>query len=149
MGNRALITLEPLTKENKVIGIYVHWNGGIESVQAIADVCKERGFHAPDDNLTYALARFIGVWHEFFGVTDGLSLGVMMVDWQNVKDSWLDNGVYTIGKDWKVIEHYTIDPDTDKKIELLTEVPPYNMEKYEKIKNTMIELGKKIEKIYD
>lgn len=149
MGNRALITLEPLTKENKVIAIYVHWNGGLESVQAIADVCKARDFRDSTSDKSYALARFIGVWHEFFGVTDGLSLGVYMVDWKNVKDSWLDNGVYTIGKDWKVTEHYTIDPDTDEKIELLTEVPPYNTDKYEKIKNTMIEFGKKIEKIYD
>ena len=147
MGNRALITLEPLTKENKVVAVYVHWNGGIESVQAIADVCKERGFRAPDSDLSYALARFIGVWHEFFGVEESTSLGVMMVDWQNVKDSWLDNGVYTIGKDWKVIEHYTIDPDTDEKIELLTEVPPYQMERYESIKNAMIKFGEKVAEI--
>lgn len=147
MGNRALITLQPLTKENKVIAVYVHWNGGIESVQAIADVCKERGFRAPDNDLSYALARFIGVWHEFFGVTDGLSLGVYMADWQNVKDSWLDNGVYTIGKDWKVIEHFNIDSETDKKVDLGLEVPTNQLERYEGIKNAMIKFGEKVAQI--
>lgn len=147
MGNRALITLEPLTKKNKVVAVYVHWNGGIESVKAIADVCKARGFRDPDCDLPYAIARFIGVWHEFFGITDGLSLGVMMTDWKGVKDSWLDNGVYTIGKDWEVTEHFVIDPDTDEKIELMTEVPPYELEKYEAIKNKMIKFGETVSKL--
>lgn len=147
MGNRALITLKPLTKENKVIAVYVHWNGGIESVKAICEVCKTRGFRTPTDDPEYALARFIGVWHEFFGVTDSTSLGVMFMDWDGVKGAWLDNGVYTIGKNWEVIEHFNIDAKSNKKSDLGLEIPKDQLKRYEAIKNEMIKFGEKVAKI--
>lgn len=146
MGNRALITLKSLTKENKVIAVYVHWNGGIESVKAICEVCKARGFRTPAGNPEYALARFIGVWHEFFGVTDSTSLGVMLMDWNNAKGYWSDNGVYTIGKDWEITEHYLI-KDDDSKENLGLEVPEDQVKRYEGIKNAMIKFGEKVAKI--
>lgn len=147
MGNRALITLQPLTKENNVIAVYVHWNGGIESVKAICEVCKARGFRTPTSDNSYALARFIGVWHEFFGVTDSCSLGVYMTNWEGIKGSWLDNGVYTIGENWEIIEHFDIDNETDKKIDLGLEVPKSQLKRYEGIKNAMIKFGEKVAKI--
>lgn len=146
MGNRALITLEPLTKENKVIAVYVHWNGGIESVKAICEVCKTRGFRTPTDDPEYSLARFIGVWHEFFGVTDSTSLGVMLMGWNNAKGYWSDNGVYTIGKDWEIAEHYLI-KDDDSKENLGLEIPKDQLKRYEAIKNAMIKFGEKVAKI--
>lgn len=146
MGNRALITLKPLTKENKVIAVYVHWNGGIESVKAICEVCKARGFRTPAGDPEYALARFIGVWHEFFGVTDSTSLGVMLMDWNNAKGYWSDNGVYTIGKDWEIAEHYLI-KDDDSKENLGLKVPEDQVKRYEGIKNAMIKFGEKVAKI--
>ena len=146
MGNRALITLQPLTKENNVIAVYVHWNGGIESVKAICEVCKARGFRDPTGDNSYALARFIGVWHEFFGVTSSLSLGVYTTDLESLKDAWLDNGVYTVGKDWEIIEHFKVD-ENGKKIDLGLEVPKSQLERYEGIKNAMIKFGEKVAKI--
>lgn len=147
MGNRALITLEPLTKENKVIAVYVHWNGGIESIKAICEVCKARKFRTPCGDNSYALARFIGVWHEFFGVKESTSLGVMLIDWDGVKGAWLDNGVYTIGKDWEIIEHFNIDARSNKKRDLGLEIPKDQLKRYEAIKNAMIKFGDKVEEI--
>lgn len=146
MGNRALITLKPLTKENKVIAVYVHWNGGIESVKAICEVCKARGFRTPTDDPEYALARFIGVWHEFFGVTDSTSLGVMLMDWDAAKGFWSDNGIYTIGENWEITEHYFINDD-DSKESFELEVSEDQIKRYEGIKNAMIKFGEKVAKI--
>lgn len=104
MGNRALIVMQtPSEKQPLVPAIYVHWNGGIESVQAICDICRERDFRDPAQDPTYAMARMAGVWHEFFGITDDLSLGVTMYDGESDQG---DNGVYVLGADWKVVRHF-------------------------------------------
>ena len=51
MGNRAIIK-----PEGKNIGVYLHWNGGIDSVTAFLKYCELRGFRAFDD--AYGMARF-------------------------------------------------------------------------------------------
>lgn len=104
MGNRALIVMQtPSEKQPLVPAIYVHWNGGIESVQAICDICRERDFRDPAQDPTYAIARMVGVWHEFFGITHANSLGVTIYDGESDQG---DNGVYVLGADWKVIRHF-------------------------------------------
>jgi len=45
MGNRAVITASEL--QTVGVGIYLHWNGGPESVLAFLDVARERGFRDP------------------------------------------------------------------------------------------------------
>ena len=102
MGNRAVITAsKSLTKG---VGIYLHWNGGLESVQAFLDVAKARGFRDPSGDESYAIARLVGLIHEFFGTHDSTSLGVGTLD-QLDCDNY-DNGVYVIGQDWKVIDRW-------------------------------------------
>ena len=104
MGNRALIVMQtPSEKQPLVPAIYVHWNGGIDSVEAICDICRERKYRDPASDPSYAMARMVGVWHEFFGVTNGISLGVMQYDGEADQG---DNGVYVLGADWKVIRHF-------------------------------------------
>ncbi len=39
MGNRAVITTE-----DKQMGVYLHWNGGRDSVEAFLDYCDLQGF---------------------------------------------------------------------------------------------------------
>lgn len=102
MGNRAVITASQ--KLNKGIGIYVHWNGGLESVQAFLDVAKARGFRDPTSDESYGMARLCGLIHEFFGVDQDTSLGIGTLD-QLDCDNY-DNGVYVIGKDWKIVDRY-------------------------------------------
>ena len=52
MGNRAVITAslsnDPQTSND--IGIYLHWNGGRDSVEAFLEYCKRRGFRPPDQD---------------------------------------------------------------------------------------------------
>lgn len=102
MGNRAVITASKT--RTKGVGIYLHWNGGEESVQAFLDVAKARGFRDPSSDETYGLARLCGLIHEFFGVDQDTSLGIGTLE-QLDCDNY-DNGVYVIGKDWQVVDRW-------------------------------------------
>lgn len=94
MGNRAVITTE-----KKEIGIYLHWNGGRDSVEGFLTYCKERGFRSPEDD-NYGWAALCGVIYNFFGC-DGMSLGVDK--YENLDTNNVDNGVYVI-KNWEIID---------------------------------------------
>ena len=95
MGNRAVITTR---KDLRDIGIYLHWNGGRDSVTAFLLYCKIKGFRPPEqDNYGWAyLCTIIG---NYFG--DGLSIGIDVANKLDY-DNW-DNGTYII-KDWEIID---------------------------------------------
>lgn len=97
MGNRAVITTRE-NFENNGIGIYLHWNGGRDSVEGFLEYCKLRGFRSPDIDC-YGWARLVQVIANFFG-KDGLSIGVDTVNRLDC-DNW-DNGVYII-KGWEIV----------------------------------------------
>ena len=102
MGNPAVITAS-LDRVNGT-GVYIHWNGGIESVSAFLEVCRRRGYRDPSQDESYAMARLVGVLCEFFG--DGLSVGIgplCRLDCDNG-----DNGVYRIGAGWAIVGRYGI-----------------------------------------
>lgn len=96
MGNRAVIT----TNENlKEIGIYLHWNGGRDSIEGFLAYCKLRGYRSPKTQKNYAMARLTAVIANFFG--GGLSIGIDIAENLDC-DNW-DNGVYIIGGDWEIV----------------------------------------------
>lgn len=89
MGNRAVIT-----NDMNGTGIYLHWNGGRDSVEAFLKYCELRGFRADD----YGLARLAQVIGNFFG--GGLSIGIGPTKSLDTDNG--DNGTYII-KGWKII----------------------------------------------
>ena len=92
MGNRAVIT----TEEEK-IGVYLHWNGSRDSVEAFLAVCKELGHRTPETDC-YGFARLCQVIGNYFGGTT--SLGIDTID--NLDCDNGDNGMYII-KNWEII----------------------------------------------
>lgn len=96
MGNRAVITTEKNFRIGGV-GVYLHWNGGRDSVQAFLLYCKLRGFRPPEQD-NYGWARMCQVIGNFFG--GGLSIGIDNLDSLDC-DNW-DNGVYLI-RDWEIV----------------------------------------------
>lgn len=92
MGNRAVITTP-----DKKMGVYLHWNGGRDSVEAFLHYCELHGFRSPDRD-PYGWARLCQVIGNFFG--GGLSVGVGLYD-QLDTDNW-DNGVYII-EGWRIV----------------------------------------------
>lgn len=96
MGNRAIIqTRDSYEKEG--IGIYLHWNGGRDSVEAFLKYCELRGFRPPDvDN--YGWARLCQVIGNFFSGTFSIGIDNFTKD----AGEWQDNGTYII-EGWKIV----------------------------------------------
>ena len=94
MGNNAIIK----AKDNDNKGVYLHWNGGRDSVEAFLEYCKLRGFR--DFNDDYGLARFVQVVGNFLG-GDGLSIGV--IDGvESIKNTPTYNGIYIVDG-WDIV----------------------------------------------
>lgn len=96
MGNRAVITLAKKPTANSV-GIYLHWNGGAESVLAFAEAAKHFGVRLHDE--TYATARLAQIIGNFFGGTLSVGVGVLrQLDCENY-----DNGTYKVWFDYEAV----------------------------------------------
>lgn len=97
MGNRAVITTEEAMR-NDGLGVYLHWNGGRDSVEAFLEYCRLRGFRSPEGS--YGMARLCQVIANFLG--GGLSIGIDNL-WHLDLDNG-DNGVYVIDGSWKIVK---------------------------------------------
>lgn len=97
MGNRAVITTEE-NFENNGIGIYLHWNGGRDSVEGFLEYCKRKGYRPPEQD-SYGWAYLITTIGNYFGT--GLSVAVDTVNNLDC-DNW-DNGVYII-ENWGIVD---------------------------------------------
>lgn len=97
MGNRAIITTRK-NFENNGVGVYLHWNGGRDSVEAFLKYCELRGFRAPENDC-YGWARLCQVIGNFFG--GDLSIGIGQMD-ELCSPEWCDNGAYII-ENWKIV----------------------------------------------
>lgn len=89
MGNRAVITMEKRTTSSSA-GIYLHWNGGPESVLAFAEAAKH--FEVRFSDETYATARLAQIIGNYFGGTLSVGVGILRhLDCKNY-----DNGTYRV-----------------------------------------------------
>jgi len=94
MGNRAFIKFR-----GQDVGIYLHWNGGRDSVEPFLKYCELRGFRFDD----YGVARMAQVIGNYFG--GDLSLGVQRSDMSLADLDPGDNGVYIVDR-WKIVGRY-------------------------------------------
>ena len=117
MGNRAVITAS--TTQTTGVGIYVHWNGGLESVLAFLHVAKERGYRDPTNDNTYGMARLCGLICEFFGLKSSISVGIGQLKELDCDNG--DNGVYVIGPGWTIKSRWGAGSDPSKTLDALTE----------------------------
>lgn len=85
MGNRAVVVFG---EGDNAPAVYLHWNGGRESVQAFIDYLNDKGVRADD----YAVARFAQVVGNYFGGTYSLGAGTA-----SYYGDQGDNGVYVVG----------------------------------------------------
>ena len=94
MGNRAVIT----TKDRK-IGVYLHWNGGRDTVEPLLKYCEMKGYRAPSSD-DYGWARMCQVLGNFFGGTLCVGIGPYSCD-KNMDPG--DNGIYVIDG-WQIVD---------------------------------------------
>jgi hypothetical protein len=90
MGNRAVIQFG---ESPDAVGIYLHWNGGQESVEAFLRCARDLQVRADD----YGVARLCQIIGNWFG--GGLSLGCGPV--ANLYTNNGDNGTYIV-ENWQV-----------------------------------------------
>lgn len=116
MGNRATITTP-----NKDLALYVHWNGGRDSIEAFLEYCKLRGFRNPCNDC-YGWARMCQVIANYMG-KEGLSVGIM--PYMEHSGKWCDNGEYVIDENWEIIDridYQGIEQDAYKLNEMLEDI---------------------------
>ncbi len=94
MGNRAIITTEDFS-----MSMYLHWQGGRDSVEAFLDYCRLHGFRSPEADC-YGWARLAQVACNFMG-PEGLSCGI--APYSRECDPMSDNGDYVV-RDWEIVE---------------------------------------------
>lgn len=116
MGNRAVITASTATSTG--VGIYVHWNGGLESVLAFLHVAKQRGYRDPTNDSAYGMARLCGLICEFFGLKSSTCVGIGQLKELDCDNR--DNGVYVIGPDWTIKSRWGEGSDPSKTLESLS-----------------------------
>ena len=97
MGNRAVIAFSDKPSD---VGIYLHWNGGRDSVEAALEVAKQLNVRTPGYDKAYAISRLVQIFANFFGGTTCIGVGkVNELDYSNA-----DNGTYVIGDNWEIIK---------------------------------------------
>lgn len=111
MGNRAVITSKE-NFENNGIGIYLHWNGGRDSVEAFLKYCELKGYRSPTSD-NYGWARLCQVIGNFFG--GSTSIGIDVVNNLDC-DNW-DNGVYII-EGWEIVDRKYFNGEEQMRYEL-------------------------------
>ena len=107
MGNRAMIR-----GLGNNIGVYVHWNGGYDSVRAFTEYCKLKGYRSPANDSSYGTARLAQVIANYFGGSCSVGvesmIGAAVLAPEFVRELYLDNGVYEI-ENWEIVKHWNPD----------------------------------------
>jgi len=125
MGNRAHIVFP-----DAQVAIYLHWNGGLESVVSFLDYLNEIGCA----DSQYGPARLCQIIGNFFGGTYSLGLtGAPDLERETLDTlDHGDNGVWIVGLHegkWQVQRHYFSKYLTnDGKVNVLEEVTPERIE---------------------
>tara|TARA_Y100000114_G_scaffold78336_1_gene72068 strand:- start:270 stop:686 length:417 start_codon:yes stop_codon:yes gene_type:complete len=113
MGNKAIITIkEDNTPKKDWMSLYLHWNGGRDTVEPLLHVAKLYGVRCQSAS-DYAIARLSQIMGNYFGGTYSVGVGTYK---QYEKQLGIDNGVYVV-QDWEIV---------DREFE-----PPYEQQEYD------------------
>lgn len=95
MGNRAVVTTKSAAGFcEDAIGIYLHWNGGRDSVTAFLKYCELQGFRSPEKDSDS--------WRKFQQIVMNYGLTADHDKCKNLDCDNGDNGVYMI-ENWKIV----------------------------------------------
>mgnify|MGYP003625084668 FL=1 len=99
MGNRAVITIkEKNIPQEDWQSLYLHWNGGRDTVEPLLHVAKLYDLRCQDDP-SYAIARL----SQIIGNTLGGKLSLGVGTYKQLDTDNADNGVYVV-KDWEIVD---------------------------------------------
>ena len=89
MSNSGIIVFE----DNKDLGLYLHWNGGLDSIEAFLQYCKLTKKTGGFQCGLLSLSQVIRNWN--------INLGDIIM---NPFDYGTDNGIYIVNKKWNIID---------------------------------------------
>lgn len=125
MGNRAVVTVD-----GSKVGVYLHWNGGIESVTAFLKAAKDLGVRSPVEDTSYFYARFAQIVGNFFGGTTSVGIDSL----ERLDQDNGDNGVFVIDGAFQIVRriHQAGNLAVDQKAvdEIYKAVMKYNKEPF-------------------
>ena len=103
MGNRAVIAFESALSNENEQSIYLHWNGGRDSVEGFLKVAKELRIPGTEQGLI-ALAETIGT--NFFNnhVESPTGMNVYLQEYKVADTNNFDNGTYIIDSEWNITQ---------------------------------------------
>lgn len=122
MGNRAVISIKDKDNPSLSPAIYLHWNGGRDSVEGFLEVAKRKyeSMHSPD----YGIARLTTIICNWFGSQEkdsGLSVGVGCISKMDQNNH--DNGVYWINSKFEIVGREFLRGEEQEKHSLAEIVP--------------------------
>lgn len=95
MGNRAVVTTKTAAGFcEDAIGIYLHWNGGKDSVTAFLKYCELQGFSSPEIDSES--------WRKFQQIVMNYGLTADRDKCKNLDCDNGDNGVYMV-ENWQIV----------------------------------------------
>lgn len=119
MGNRAFLYPETAKPGQRVLGVYLHWNGGPDSVIPLIRYCKMKKYRPFSDG--YGVARLAQVMGNFFNGTTSLG-----VEFEKPECVDTNHTPYCITDNWEIknINDYKDDdwPDEQHIREFLVEL---------------------------
>ena len=100
MGNRAVLVWkdENGCYDESTNGVYLHWNGGRDSIEAFLAYCKMKDLKSPSEDIHIGLENFVDVVTHFFGSGQSIYVDQM----KNLDQDNYDNGVYICDK-WSIV----------------------------------------------
>lgn len=125
-----------MTNKDKQFGVYLHWNGGRDSVTAFLEYCKRAGYRDLTSCPDYGFACLAQVIRNFMGA-DGLSVGIGPLDSLDCDNG--DNGLYIVDG-WEIVGREFLygeeqaEHDLDTMLAEIEKAQPYPLPKKEKDK---------------
>ena len=85
------------------VGVYLHWNGGRDSVEGFLKYCEMKGYCNFNDRSGYGISRFMQVAGNFLGGTSSLGMEFNITKGKSLTST--DNGIYLVDG-WKIVKRY-------------------------------------------
>lgn len=128
MGNRAVITTKDVTSAP---AIYLHWNGGPESVLAFLHAAEDLGFRDPLGDDSYGMGYLQALTAMFFG--NGCSTGMGT---RGDLGNQGDNGIYILGPGFTIAKR--IGAPRNDAAKTAEELTPAMLAKYQHIRAKVV-----------
>ena len=124
MGNRAVITIkEKNIPQEDWQSLYLHWNGGRDTVEPLLHVAKLYDIRCQEDS-NYAIARL----SQLIGNTLGGTLSLGVGTYKQLDTDNADNGVYVV-ENWEIVDreyHHGLEQQEYDFNEMVSEIRSVN-----------------------